>query len=454
MEIPNESDFQKNILDLIYNSPDSQAMLREIAEKCGNILRVDSCVIIAGVGSLETTQLGFWHQNQVQFTLTESFLSHPEINTVLATEQPCALSNDLAEILSVTTLLGARTQFQGSVNGFMILGKINQSWTIDDSNQLLIMSKYVSIGSALALGSSSRLSQSQPENRSVININRGNSISEIPIMRRLYNVTRDYREQQIYLLEQERQLNEKKNDIIAAISDKARNPLATMKLAIDTLSNRERKLPPQSQETYWNILRQEWNKLNELINSIVTLKKLQSKEITYQPQLINLNAIIKKLESALRKQWNYEQRKALSLNIDFSESPSHIYTDLQHLENLLQELLTNAIHFSEAEQTIFVKLSQMNIDRNKAVCISITNTGLGISATEKESIYEPFYRSKGAIEKGIPGVGVGLAVVKELVEFLGGKIEMTSNPINNSNYYMTCFTIIIPLKLDHHISAS
>lgn len=454
MEIPNESELQKNLLDLIYNSPDSQTMLREIAEKCGDILRVDSCVIVAGVDSSETTQLGFWHQNQVKFSLTESFLSHAEINTVLATEQPCALSDDLAEILSVTTLLGVRTQFQGSVNGFMILGKINQSWTTDESNQLLEMSKYVSIGSALALGSSALFTPSQPENRSVIKINRGSSISEIPFMRRLYNVTRDYREQQIYLLEQERQLNEKKNDIIAAISDKARNPLATMKLAIDTLSNPLRKLPPQSQETYWNILKQEWNKLNELINSIVTLKKLQSKEFTYQPQLINLNAILEKLESTFRKQWSQEQRKALSLDIDFSKSPSHIHTDLQHLESLLQELITNAIHFSESEQTIFVKLSQGNIDKNEAVCISITNTGIGISDTEKESIYEPFYRSKAVIEKGIPGVGVGLSVVKELVEFLGGKIEMASNSINNSNHYMTCFTIILPLKLDHHISAS
>lgn len=450
MEIPHKSDdIEKQIIDLLYRSP-NQTMLRDIAQKCGDIFGVNTCLIISGVGLRESAQIGFWHQSQIDFSLTKSFLSHSEINTVLAQEQPYVLSNDLAEILSVKTILGARTEFQGTVNGLILLGKIDSKpWTPDEHNQLIIASKYVSIASALA--------QSQQEIRSeqeinlaitLANLNRSTLMPEMPIMRRLYDLNRQHLKQQQNLLEQQRQLNDKKNDIITAISDKARNPLATMKMAIDLLNNSERNLPPQKEENYWNILRQEWNNLNDLINSIVTLEKIESKTINFQLQLINLTTIIKNLESIFTKHWGQDQRKPLSLKIDSVDSPSHLQTDLQHLESILQELLTNAIHFSAANQTIFVKLTQVFIGLQKAVCITITNTGLGILDTEKESIYEPFYRGTGVIERGISGTGVGLAVVKGLVELLGGRIEMKCNSINNSEYYLTSFTVVLPLNPD------
>jgi signal transduction histidine kinase len=450
MEIPHKSDdIEKQIIDLLYRSP-NQTMLRDIAQKCGDIFGVNTCLIISGVGLRESAQIGFWHQSQIDFSLTKSFLSHSEINTVLAQEQPYVLSNDLAGILSATTILGARTEFQGTVNGLILLGKIDSKpWTPDEHNQLIIASKYVSIASALA--------QSQQEIRSeqeinpaitLANLNRSTLMPEMPIMRRLYDLNRQHLKQQQNLLEQQRQLNDKKNDIITAISDKARNPLATMKMAIDLLNNSERNLPPQKEENYWNILRQEWNNLNDLINSIVTLEKIESKTINFQLQLINLTTIIKNLESIFTKHWGQDQRKPLSLKIDSVDSPSHLQTDLQHLESILQELLTNAIHFSAANQTIFVKLTQVFIGLQKAVCITITNTGLGILDTEKESIYEPFYRGTGVIERGISGTGVGLAVVKGLVELLGGSIEMKCNSINNSEYYLTSFTVVLPLNPD------
>lgn len=304
MEISNESnDLEKQIIDLLYRSP-NQTMLRDIAQKCGDVLGVNTCLIISGVSLRDSAQLGFWHQNQIDFSLTESFLSHSDINTVLAQKQPYVLSNDLAEILSVETLLGVKTEFQGMVNGLIILGKIDsKAWTPDEHNQLIIASKCVSIASAIA--------QSQQEVRSeqeinpaipLASFNRVPSMPEIPMIRRLYELNRQHLKQQQNLLEQQRQLNEKKNDIITAISDKARNPLATMKMAIDLLNNSQRNLSPQKEENYWNILRLEWNKLNDLINSIVTLEKLESKAINFQPQLINLTNLIQNLELIFAKQ--------------------------------------------------------------------------------------------------------------------------------------------------------
>lgn len=344
------------------------------------------------------------------------------------------------------------------VNGLIIFGKIDSKpWTPDEHNQLILCSKCVSIASAIATGTPSVNAQSPKENRCAkeispaipfTNFNRGTSIPEIPIIKRLYNLTRQQLEQQRHLLEQQRQLNEKKNDIITAISDKARNPLATMKLAIDLLNNSQGNLSPQKEQNYWNILKQEWNNLNDLINSIVTLDKLESKAINFQPQLINITTIIQIIESIFDKQWGQDQRKPLTLKIDSLDSPSQIQTDLRHLESILQELLTNAIHFSAADQTIFVKLTQVFVGLQKVVCITITNTGLGILDSEKESIYEPFYRGKGVVDKGIAGTGVGLAVVKGLVELLGGSIEIKCDSINDSEHYITSFAVVLPLNTD------
>ncbi|PSF36631.1 hypothetical protein C7H19_13195 [Aphanothece hegewaldii CCALA 016] len=454
MEIPKESeDLEKQLIDLLYSysSPNFQTILREIAQKCSKTLKVDTCLIISGVSVSETIQVGFWHKNNIEFSLSESFLCHPEISTILARKQPCTLSNDLAQTLSVKTLLGIRTEFQDKVNGLIIIGKTKpQVWKSEEHNQLIQASKYVSIGSAMN-------TQSQKENNPAFhlaNFNRGTSIAEIPMIKRFYDLTRQQLKQQRYLLEQQRQLNDKKNEIITAISDKARNPLATMKMAIDLLSNTKNNIPLEKQEKYWNILRHEWNNINELINSIVTLDQLESKEIVFQPQLIKIATLIQNLEETFNQQWLQEQHKPLKLKIEYSDSPKQIQTDLQHLESILQELLTNAVHFSEGEQTIYLKFAKHYLDKKDAMCITITNIGIGIPDTEKESIYEPFYRGKGVIEKGISGTGVGLAVVKGLVELLGGTIEMQCEPMENTENYITSFTLILPLKPDHNISAS
>lgn len=441
MENVNESeDFYKHLLDLIYRSS-NQTMLQAISRKCGERLNVDSCLILSGVDSTETIQFGFWHRNQHNFNLTESFLLHPEVNTVLTTEQPQILSNALAESLFVTSLLGVRTQFQGTVNGFMMIGTMNAiNWTSEQSNQLLEMSQYISIACAV---------NTPRENRSVnFNRNRGTSSSEIPIIRRLYDFNRQR-------LEQQQQLNEKKDQIITALSDKARNPLASMKVAIELLSNVQLTLSQESKAKYWESLRQEWNNLNELINSIVTLKQLDSKEntTTYQPQQIDLNTISEYLNLTFdNHQWIQEQRKSLNLEFDLSKAPNYIITDIRHLKNILSHLLTNAIYYSGSNQTILVRINPNVVNQKEVIQIAITNTGFGILENEKDLIYDRFYRGQEIINnKGIPGVGVGLAVVKELLEILGGRIEMTSHAINDSEYYLTTFTIELPVTPDPNL---
>jgi signal transduction histidine kinase len=244
-------------------------------------------------------------------------------------------------------------------------------------------------------------------------------------------------------LEQQRQLNEMKDEIIAAISDRARNPLATMKMVIDALSDRKRQIPPASQENYWRILKQEWNTLNHLINNIVTLKQLESQEISFCPQPVDLGVLIRETTLPLAEKWGEDAKKSLKLEIDshLAEKTPHLDTDPQHLRAILEELLTNAANFSTAKTTVGIYIQEL--EREK-LSISVTNRGLAIDETEKKSIFEPFRRGKGITDRAIAGTGIGLALVKGLVELLNGQIEVTSEPIPDSSDYATTFTLTLP----------
>ena len=241
-------------------------------------------------------------------------------------------------------------------------------------------------------------------------------------------------------IEQLRQLNELKDDFLSSMSHELKTPLTSMKMAIKML--RQAQLPEPMREKYLNILEQEWNREYSLIKDLLTLQKVESGEFTVHPQELNLNQIAQELAQSFKQKWQPD--KGLTLETDFADASLILYTDAESLQHIFNELLLNAGKYSDPDTTLHLKIAPQVTAKSKQITITISNYGAGISAEELPHIFDKFRRGKGVTDRAVPGTGLGLTLVKHLVEHLNGTIDVTSQLVANSDLYKTTFTITLP----------
>ena len=237
-------------------------------------------------------------------------------------------------------------------------------------------------------------------------------------------------------IKQLQQLNQLKDDFMNSMSHELKTPLTSMKMAIKMLRQTE---SPQMRDKYLDILEQEWNREYSLIKDLLALQQLESGEIAYSPQELNLTQTITSIARSFSEKWQAED-----INLEIECDELKIYTDAESLEHILSELLSNAGKYSDPHTTI--KLSaelQANLNCSEIV-ISIANVGAGISPEELPLIFDKFRRGKGVTDRAVPGTGLGLTLVQYFVEHLNGKIEVESEPIKGESASLTTFVLRLP----------
>ncbi|NES83646.1 MAG: GAF domain-containing sensor histidine kinase, partial [Moorea sp. SIO2B7] len=251
-------------------------------------------------------------------------------------------------------------------------------------------------------------------------------------------------------IKQLRQLNDLKDDFLSSMSHELKTPLTTMKMAIKML--RQPGLSEKVQERYLNILEQEWNRENNLIKDLLTLQELESDKFTLHPQELDLKEIISDLAQSFEEKWHGNKSLTLAVaydkdyraNHDSSESPLMLYTDSESFQHILDELLLNAGKYSDPDTTVNLDAGYQITPKGKKIIITLTNYGAGISPDEQAHIFDKFHRGKGVTDRAVPGTGLGLALVKSLVQHLDGTIEVSSNYVENSATFVTTFTLTLP----------
>lgn len=243
-----------------------------------------------------------------------------------------------------------------------------------------------------------------------------------------------------------RQLNQLKDEFLSTISHELNTPLATMTVALRMLKQTD--LPPQRREKYLAILEQELQRESNLIDDLLRLQQLHSKSQTVQPQRVNLKPLIEELATLFKQKWSV-QGLELMVEYDGSDAPGSpnspfiLQTDPESLKRILLELLTNAGKYSDPNTIVRLSVTRRMEQQQNLIVLSLTNIGPGISPEEQPHIFEHFRRGQGATQKAIPGTGVGLALVKCLVQHLNGKIEVASQ-YNAKASGETCFTLTLP----------
>lgn len=220
------------------------------------------------------------------------------------------------------------------------------------------------------------------------------------------------------------------------MSDRLRYPLTNMLMSIRNL--RLPGIAPERQIRYMDILEQECTKEINLINDLLTLQKLESPHEAPQLESIDLNTRIQDIVVVFEKRL---AEKGLKISVDLPEESLKLQTELESFDRILQELLTNACKYSQHDTTVHLKAVHRVDQQIDQVIIKVTNTGHAISQEEATYIFDKFRRGKG---RWTPGTGLGLALVKSLVQHLNGAIAVESLPISDSEQSEICFSLTLP----------
>lgn len=240
-------------------------------------------------------------------------------------------------------------------------------------------------------------------------------------------------------IERFKKLNELKDDFLNSMSHELKTPMTSMKMAISML---RQNIPDTMRAKYLDILEEEWNREYNLIKDLLTLQQVESGELAFTPQQLNLSQIIANLATAFTEKWHSD--KGLTLETHLSETNLQFYSDFDSLHHILNELLLNAAKYSDADTTVHLSATASNTLKGKEVEISVDNYGVGIEADELPHIFDKFRRGKGVTDRAVPGTGLGLTLVKHLVEHLNGNIDVISEEIPDAHLYKTTFTVTLP----------
>jgi PAS domain S-box-containing protein len=246
-------------------------------------------------------------------------------------------------------------------------------------------------------------------------------------------------------------LNHLKDDFLNTISHELRTPISSIKMASQLLEIRLKGLGFLESDTdqtgrYLQILQSECDREITLINNMLDLSRLDAQMEPLSPTSIRLQDWIPHLlEPFTTMQQQQQQQLVVDIPIDLSP----VVSDLASLGRVLTELFNNAFKYTSAQETIKVSArvmtktaagipNQLKPDTESIVAISISNSGVEIVPHEQVRIFDKFYRVPNTDPWKHGGTGLGLALVKRLVNHVNGKIEVVSQ----KNW--TTFTVYLP----------
>ncbi|NJO43200.1 MAG: GAF domain-containing sensor histidine kinase [Cyanobacteria bacterium CRU_2_1] len=231
-----------------------------------------------------------------------------------------------------------------------------------------------------------------------------------------------YEASQTQVKELER-LNQLKDDFLSTVSHELRTPLSNIKMALHMLRIAS---TPEKHDRYMDILEAECSRETELINDLLDLQRLENDSYTITLEPLDLqNWLPEIIEPFISRAYDRQQR----LEVDLPADIPVLMSDRKSLERILAELLNNACKYTSPDGMITLKVGYRNDLLVNALPIAtfLVSNQASISPSELSRMFEKFYR----IPKSDPwqqgGTGLGLALVKKLVETLRGNIEATSS---------------------------
>lgn len=246
----------------------------------------------------------------------------------------------------------------------------------------------------------------------------------------------------LYAYEQERkraealaEIDKAKTLFFSNISHEFRTPLTLMLGPLENMLSNSEDLGDDHianiEATHRNAMR-----LLRLVNTLLDFSRIEAGRVQARFSPVNLSQLTKDISSSFR---SVMENVGLEYNVNINELNGKVYVDREMWEKIVLNLLSNAFKY-----TLSGKIEIQLEERSDSVLLTVSDTGIGISENELPQLFNRFYRVKNAGGRTYEGTGIGLSLVKELVEMHNGTINVTSK-----EGVGTVFSVRIAAGKDH-----
>lgn len=217
--------------------------------------------------------------------------------------------------------------------------------------------------------------------------------------------------------EKESQLVNQQKNFLLSVTHELKTPIAATKLQLQTLL-KHKQLTGEQQEQLLNNALNETNRLNRLIEDVLLANSAEKNELILNTEKLNISELTQQVIA------NYFGDKLANGSLLLkTEKDVYALTDKLMFPSIIINLVENAFKYSPDKAQVNVELITAN---NKAV-LKVSDSGIGIPASEKENVFQKFYRVGSEETRKTKGTGLGLYIVKKIVEANSGTIQVSDN---------------------------
>lgn len=220
-----------------------------------------------------------------------------------------------------------------------------------------------------------------------------------------------------------------KSEFVSIVSHQLRAPLTSLKWALDAMLSGDSGEISEKVMKYLNILKENGERMNELIENLLVVARLEQKKALLEKKEISLEDLTKKL---IEEYAPFAKSSNIEIIFDSQKSLPPVFIDASYIKIVIEALLNNAIRYTQGKGD---KIEiQLRADE-KRFHFKIKDNGIGISSEEQKYIFQKFFRSINAQKHQSTGSGLGLYIVKMLIEKSGGKVGFESEEDKGSMFW-------------------
>ena len=235
-----------------------------------------------------------------------------------------------------------------------------------------------------------------------------------------------------------KRVNEMRSDFVANVSHELRTPLSILRGYIETLLDNP-KTSAKELARILEVMERHSKRLGLLVDDLLTLAQLESANSSLQLSEVNLSELFGRVV----RDWEKKLvEKRLKMMVDLPATVAIVRADETRLQEVLYNLLDNAVKYSHEKGEIRLRAEQSD---NGEIALSVSDSGVGIGKNDLPRIFERFYRAdKARSPESIRGTGLGLSIVKHIAQLHGGRVEAESEPGKG-----TTIRVLLPLQLSN-----
>jgi signal transduction histidine kinase len=231
-------------------------------------------------------------------------------------------------------------------------------------------------------------------------------------------------------LEEVKKISRRKTDFVSSVSHELRTPLTSIKgYTAILLTGKLGDIPPEAKERLEKMNRHS-DELGNIVNDLLDISRIESGKISMNLESHDLRDIVNKVADLLSGQL---KEKGINLEIKINLKEFKVLVDYIQINRVFVNLIGNAMKFTPAKGKISVYANS----QNGVVQVNVSDTGCGIPEGSLETIFEEFFRVENSINQEVKGTGLGLALVKHIIEAHQGKIWVQSKVGSGSTFSFT-----------------